>query len=52
VQNRPFVYLYAPGECGDRVRANLYEYTKNVGAGCMAAGRSAGANAAAEKPWA
>jgi succinate dehydrogenase/fumarate reductase flavoprotein subunit len=52
VFGKPIPRLYAAGECGDRVWANLYEYTKNVGAGCMAAGRKAGKNAAAEKPWA
>ena len=48
----PIPRLYAAGEIGDRVWANLYECAKNVGAGCMAAGRQAGRNAAAEKPWA
>ena len=48
----PIPRLYAAGEIGDRVWANLYECAKNVGAGCMAAGRKAGKNAAAEKPWA
>jgi succinate dehydrogenase/fumarate reductase flavoprotein subunit len=52
VFGQPIPRLYAAGECGDRVWANLYECTKNVGAGCMAAGRKAGKNAAAEKPWA
>ena len=51
VFGRPVPRLYAAGECGDRVWANLYECTKNVGAGCMAVGRKAGANAAAEKSW-
>ena len=31
---------------------DLYECTKNVGGGCMAVGRKAGKNAAAEKSWA
>lgn len=52
VFGQPIPRLYAAGEGGDLVWANLYECTKNVGAGCMAAGRKAGKNAAAEKPWA
>jgi succinate dehydrogenase/fumarate reductase flavoprotein subunit len=52
VTGRPIPRLYAAGEIGDRVWANLYECMKNVGAGCMASGRSAGSNAAAETPWA
>jgi succinate dehydrogenase/fumarate reductase flavoprotein subunit len=52
VSGKPIPRLYAAGEIGDRVWANLYECMKNVGAGCMAAGRNAGKNAAAEKPWA
>ncbi|MGD9158250.1 MAG: FAD-binding protein, partial [Desulfobacteraceae bacterium] len=52
VFGQPIPRLYAAGECGDRVWANLYECTKNVGAGCIAAGREAGANAASEIPWA
>jgi hypothetical protein len=51
VFGQPIPRLFAAGECGDRVWANLYECTKNVGAGCLAAGRNAGKNAAAEKPW-
>jgi succinate dehydrogenase/fumarate reductase flavoprotein subunit len=51
VFGQPIPRLYAAGECGDRVWANLYECTKNVGAGCLAAGRKAGANAAGENPW-
>ncbi len=47
----PIPRLYAAGEIGDRVWANLYECAKNVGAGCIAAGRRAGKNAAAEKAW-
>ena len=47
----PIPRLYAAGEMGDRVWSNLYECPKNAGAGCMAAGRVAGANAAAETPW-
>lgn len=52
VSGQPIPRLYSAGEIGDRVWANLYECAKNVGAGCMAAGRVAGRNAAAEKPWA
>jgi len=52
VTGKPIPKLYAAGEIGDRVWSNLYECMKNVGAGCMAAGRNAGKNAAAEKPWA
>lgn len=52
VFGEPIPRLYAAGEIGDRVWANLYECAKNVGAGCIAAGRKAGKNAAAEKPWA
>ena len=48
----PIPRLYAAGENGDRVWANLYECMHNVGAGCMACGRVAGTNAAAETPWA
>lgn len=51
VFGKPIPRLYAAGECGDRVWSNLYECTKNVGAGCLAAGRMAGRNAAAEKLW-
>jgi predicted oxidoreductase len=51
VFGQPIPRLFAAGEGGDRMWANLYECTKNVGAGCMAAGRKAGKNAAAEKPW-
>ena len=51
VFGKPIPRLYAAGECGDRVWSNLYECTKNVGAGCLAAGRMAGKNAAAKKPW-
>ena len=52
VFGQPIPRLYSAGECGDRVWGNLYECTKNVGGGCLAVGRKAGANAAAEKPWA
>jgi succinate dehydrogenase/fumarate reductase flavoprotein subunit len=51
-EGKPIPRLYAAGEIGDRVWANLYECMKNVGAGCMASGRDTGKNAAAEKPWA
>jgi len=47
----PIPRLYGAGENGDRVWANLYECMHNVGAGCMAMGRTAGTNAAALKPW-
>ena len=52
VFGQPIPGLYAAGECGDRVWTNLYECAKNVGGGCIAAGRKAGKNAAAEKSWA
>jgi succinate dehydrogenase/fumarate reductase flavoprotein subunit len=43
--------LYSAGENGD-IWTIVYQCMSNVGGGCYGYGRSAGANAAAEEPWA
>jgi succinate dehydrogenase/fumarate reductase flavoprotein subunit len=42
--------LYSAGENGD-IWTIIYQCMSNVGGGCYAYGRVAGANAAAEEPW-
>jgi len=50
IEGKPIPRLYSAGENGD-IWTIVYQCMSNVGGGCYAYGRIAGANAAAETPW-
>ncbi len=50
IEGKVIPRLYSAGENGD-IWTIVYQCMSNVGGGCYAYGRVAGANAAAEEPW-